>query len=114
IRARSPESVSLFQAGSGSVPCGTRLASADLPCDRVSSDDDPGGLEHEESPLAINVGRHDQQYRPEPVRDQVSERRRWRDLEMEERERSHVEQRSDNLDELSRVHVWWASFDAAD
>ena len=36
------------------MPCGTRLASADLPCDRVSSDDDPGGLEHEESPLAIN------------------------------------------------------------
>src|SRR5206468_8671919 len=43
-----------------------------------------------------------------------AERRRWRDLEVEERERSHVEQRSDNLDELSRVHVWWASFDAAD
>jgi len=33
---------------------------------------------------------------------------------VQERERAHVEQGADDLDELSSVHVWWGSVDAAD
>lgn len=73
--------------------------------DRMGKNDHPSGLQEQKTPLAIDPGGDNQDDRAEQVRYEVAHGRRGRDLEVEQRERSHVEGRADKLGCDLRSHA---------
>ena len=74
--------------------------------DRVDAYEHPDRFQKQEAPLAVDPGGADEDDRADQVRDEVPQRGRWSDLEVQQRESPHVEGGSDQLDDDYRPHGW--------